>query len=219
MKSAALVLWIGILATTAAGYGGWWAYRHMASDTMQFPDGAAGSSADATLKSPRAGQLLAGHKPHFTLTERSEKNFDTKSLEGKVWVVTFFFTSCPGPCLQQNRALAEVQKKLQGRDVRFVSITCDPALDTPARLREYADRFQADPERWLFLTGNLNDIKAIARTQFLLPLDQQIHSERAVVIDKGGEIRDVFATLDADDMQKMTRLLIEMDDAAVPDAS
>jgi cytochrome oxidase Cu insertion factor (SCO1/SenC/PrrC family) len=131
-----------------------------------------------------------------------------------VWVITFFYTTCPGPCFRQSQALEEVQKHLAGRDVRFVSITCDPGVDTPAQLRKYAERFNADPEKWLFLTGQFDSIKGIAQKQFLLPLDKQSHSDRAIVVDHHGEIRDVFDTLDPEEMKKMTSLLIELDDAA-----
>jgi protein SCO1 len=204
MKSAALALWVAILATAAVGYGGWWAYQRFAVDPLRFPEGTTRSA------KPAAG-LLAGKKPHFSLTDQSDEKFDTKSLDG---IVTFFFTSCPGPCFRQNQALAKVQEDLEGRDVRFVSITCDPTIDRPAVLKEYASRFNADPKRWRFLTGDFAAIKAIAQKQFLLPLDKQMHSERAVVIDHTGEIRDVFDTLEADDMKRMTRLLIELDEAS-----
>jgi cytochrome oxidase Cu insertion factor (SCO1/SenC/PrrC family) len=100
--------------------------------------------------------------------------------------------------------------ELTDRDVRFVSITCDPAVDTPERLREYAARFQADPERWLFLTGNLDTIKQISSKQFLLNVDRQTHSERAIVIGRDGKIRDIFATLDPLEMQQMKRLVKEL---------
>ena len=207
MKSAALALWVAILATAAVGYGGWWAYQRFAVDPLRFPDG-------APRAAKPAAEFLAGKRPRFSLTNQRNEKFDTKSLDGKVWVVTYFFTSCPGPCFRQNKALEEVQKDLAGREVHFVSITCDPAIDTPQVLKEYAARFNADPKRWLFLTGEFEAIKAIAQKQFLLPLDKQMHSERAVVIDHSGEIRDVFDTLEADDMKRMTRLLIELDEAA-----
>jgi cytochrome oxidase Cu insertion factor (SCO1/SenC/PrrC family) len=212
MKSAALSLWIGILATAAVGYGGWWAYQRLAVDPLRFPEG-------AERAAKPAAEFLAGKKPQFSLTERTGKAFDSKSLAGNVWVVTFFYTSCPGPCLRQNQALAKLQEELNGRDIRFVSITCDPTVDTPARLREYAAQFGADPERWLFLTGQFESIQGIAQKQFLLPLDKQSHSERAIVIDRHGEIRDVFDTLDADDMKRMMRTLIELDEAAPAERS
>ncbi|MEX2140729.1 MAG: SCO family protein [Pirellulales bacterium] len=212
MKSAALSVWLAILATAAVGYGGWWAYQRLTVDPLRFPEG-------AERAAKPAAEFLAGKKPNFSLTERSEKSFDSKSLAGKVWVVTFFYTSCPGPCFRQNQALAQVQEDLEGRDVRFVSITCDPTTDTPATLRKYAAQFGADPERWLFLTGQFDSIKGIAQKQFLMPLDKQSHSERAIVIDHEGEIRDVFDTLDADDMKRMTRLLIELDEMAAAEQS
>lgn len=207
MKSAAFALWITILATAAVGYGGWWAYQRLSTDSLRFPTG--------SPRTPKtAAEFLAGKKPHFALTERSGKSFNTAELDGKVWVVTFFYTSCPGPCFRQSQALAQVQKDLAGRDVRFVSITCDPAVDSPAQLRKYAERFDADPAKWLFLTGQFDSIRGIAQKQFLLPLDKQSHSDKAIVIDRQGEIRDVFNTLDPIETQKMTSLLIELDEAA-----
>ncbi len=207
MKSAALGFWLAVLAAAAVAYGGWRVYERLQNDPLRYPAGAAPSVKPVTA-------LLAGKKPQFSLIERSGEKFDTASLDGKVWVVTFFYTSCPGPCFRQNQALAKVQHDLEGRDIRFLSITCDPTVDTPAKLNEYANRFQADPKQWLFLTGELDSIKSIARTEFLLPLEQQSHSERAVVIDQHGKIRNVFDTLDADEMKKMTKLLIELEAAA-----
>jgi cytochrome oxidase Cu insertion factor (SCO1/SenC/PrrC family) len=205
MKSAVLAFWITILTTAAVGYGAWWAYQRWQIHELDYPEG--------VNRPPKpAASALEGRKPQFSLTERSGQEFSTKELDGRVWVVTFFYTSCPGPCFRQNQALAQVQKNLDDRDVRFVSITCDPAVDTPDKLRQYAERFKADSEQWLFLTGRMDSIKEIAQKQFLLPLAEQSHSERAVVIDKQGEIRDVFDTLDPDEMKKMTRLLIELDE-------
>jgi protein SCO1/2 len=205
VKKTALAFWLAVLITAAAGYGAWRVMDRLRSQASPIDHFA--------RRSPTAASLVAGRTPRFSLTERSGETFDTRALDGKVWVVTFFYTSCPGPCFRQNQALAQVQKELAGRDIRFVSITCDPATDTPEKLREYAERFGADPKQWLFLTGKLGTIKDIAREQFLLPLDQQSHSERAIVIDHAGKIRDVFDTLDADDVKRMTKLLIELDDS------
>jgi cytochrome oxidase Cu insertion factor (SCO1/SenC/PrrC family) len=206
MKSAVLGFWLATLTTAAVGYGAWWTYQRMRADAHQYHDFGG--------RSKPAASLLSGRKPHFSLTERNGQSFNTKELDGKVWVVSFFYSSCPGPCFRQNQALSQLQKELRDRDIRFVSITCDPTVDTPDKLKEYAGRFNADPVQWLFLTGQLEAIQDIAQKQFLLPLQQQTHSERAVVIDGRGEIRDVFDTLDADEMKKMKRLLIELDDEA-----
>lgn len=202
MKSIVMGFWLALLATAAVGYGSWWAYRALGTRPAQFPDNLSSRKAKA--------EVFSGLKPQFTLTERSGQTFSTDSLRGRVWVVSFFFTSCPGPCFRQNQALADVQKQLGDAEVTFLSITCDPATDTPEKLRDYAERLAADPKRWLFLTGSLDIIKEIGRQQFLQPLDQGSHSERAIVVDKQGKIRDIFRTLEPDEMKKMTALVLEL---------
>jgi cytochrome oxidase Cu insertion factor (SCO1/SenC/PrrC family) len=202
MKNTVFGFWIATLASVAVAYGAYFAYRSWQHRSeVRFPDESA---------APRKAVLNKLDQPSFTLTERSGKSFDSSTLAGKVWVVSFFYSNCPGPCLKQNQALAAAAAELADRDVRFVSITCDPAVDTPERLREYAARFQADPERWLFLTGNLDTIKEISGKQFLLNVDRQTHSERAIVIGRDGKIRDIFATLDPLEMQQMKKLLTEL---------
>ena len=202
MKNTVFAFWILMLASVAVAYGAYVAYRTWQSNAaIRFPDEAAAT---------RKESFKNLDQPAFTLTERSGKSFDSSTLAGKVWVVSFFYSNCPGPCLKQNQALAAVAAELADRDVRFVSITCDPAVDTPERLREYAARFQADGERWVFLTGNLDTIKEISRKQFLLPIDRQSHSERAIVIGRDGKIVDIFATLDPLEMQQMKKLLTEL---------
>ena len=91
----------------------------------------------------------------FTLTERSGKPFGTDDLRGHVHVVSFFFASCPSTCRQQNERMQQLQFANKGKDVKFLSITCDPDRDTPTALRLYADIFNADKDQWLFLTGDL----------------------------------------------------------------
>ncbi len=202
MKNTVLAFWMVLLIGAAAAYGAYVVYRTWQSNAaIRFPDEAAAT---------RKEHFKSLDRPVFTLTERSGEPFDSSTLAGKVWVVSFFYSNCPGPCLKQNQALAAVAAELADRDVRFVSITCDPAVDTPERLREYAAHFQADPERWVFLTGNLDAIKDISRKQFLLPVDQQSHAERAIVIGRDGKIVDIFATLDPIEMQQMKKLLKEL---------
>src|SRR4029434_1771492 len=98
----------------------------------------------------------------FTLTERSGKQVHWSDMQGKVAVTSFFFSSCPALCLQQNQKVREIQQAYRGQNVEFLSITCDPDIDTLERLREYADRLQADRSQWLFLTGELTYIRRVA---------------------------------------------------------
>ena len=74
----------------------------------------------------------------FELTERSGKPFRTADMKGKVWVATYFFTTCPGNCIRLNQNIKFMHNMPELKDVTWVSITCDPDNDTVealARLR------------------------------------------------------------------------------------
>ncbi len=143
----------------------------------------------------------------FTLTERSGKEVQWKDLEGKVRVTSFFFSSCPANCLQQNLKVRELQQSYQDKDVVFLSITCDPDIDTPERLREYANKLEAHPNQWLFLTGRLIYIRRVAGELFSVALDKQTHTERLIVCDKWGNIRGSFLWNKLDEMTQLKVLV------------
>lgn len=157
--------------------------------------------------SPSQDWRNVGEVKDFTLTERSGRQFDSKSLDGEVWVASFFFASCPTECTFQNRTVAALQREFGPKGVTFVSITCDPANDTPARLRDYANRFNADPDQWLFLTGDLSDIQRIGKERFKLPVEQSTHSSRLVVVDRSGNIRGAFQWKDPADLTELKLML------------
>ncbi len=86
--------------------------------------------------------------------------FYSDVLKGKTVVVNAFFTSCTSVCPPMNRNMEKIQEALGervGRDVFLVSITVDPEVDTPARLKEYAQKFHAGPG-WIFLTGKKENL-------------------------------------------------------------
>jgi len=149
----------------------------------------------------------------FTLTERSGKQVGTKDLAGKVYVTSFFFSSCPGSCIRQNEKVKEIQSQFGKQGVQFVSITCDPDIDSPVRLREYAAKLQADPKEWWFLTGDLTYIRRIAAEIFQIAMDKQTHSEKLFVTDKWGNIRGFYAWNDLAEVTALkashTKLLAE----------
>jgi protein SCO1 len=143
----------------------------------------------------------------FTLTERSGKEVQWKDLAGKVRVTSFFFSSCPANCLQQNLKVREIQQSYQEKDVVFLSITCDPDIDTPERLREYANKLEAHPNQWLFLTGRLIYIRRVAGELFSVALDKQTHTERLIVCDKWGNIRGSFLWNKLDEVTQLKVLV------------
>jgi protein SCO1/2 len=128
----------------------------------------------------------------FRLVERDGTPVTLTDLKDKVWIANFIFTSCKGPCPLMSGHMKTLQHHFADKpNIRFVSITSDPATDTPAVLAEYANRFSADGKRWLFLTGELNEIKRVARDAFKLPAgdDPGMHSTRFVLVDPQGQIR------------------------------
>ncbi|MEE2937485.1 MAG: SCO family protein [Planctomycetota bacterium] len=128
----------------------------------------------------------------FELTERSGETIRSEDLVGEPYVVSFFFSTCPSICVQQNQKIKELQDEFEGQGVRFVAISVDPETDTPEQLREYAARFGADPEQWLFMTGDLTYIRRIGAEIFQQPVDQKFHTERFVLVDPSGEIEGFY---------------------------
>jgi len=143
----------------------------------------------------------------FTLTERSGKHVGTQDLQGKVHVTNFFFSTCPGPCLSQNKKFEEVQLQYGERGVQFLSISCDPEVDDPARLRAYAAKFQIQGDSWWFLTGDLTYIRRIAGEIYQVMLDKQTHTERFLVSDKWGNLRGQYHWSKPAEMTDMKILL------------
>jgi cytochrome oxidase Cu insertion factor (SCO1/SenC/PrrC family) len=124
-------------------------------------------------------------------------------LLGKVWIASFVFTRCTGPCPHVTGTMARLQSELAGEpDVRLVTFTVDPKHDEPAELLKYAEHVRADPERWLFLTGPEDEMHRLVRETFMLHVarnpnpkkagDEFEHSARLAVVDRRGQIRGYF---------------------------
>jgi len=141
----------------------------------------------------------------FALTERDGSTVHKADLLGKVWVASFVFTRCTGPCPQVTSTMARLQQDLPAdRDaIRLVTFTVDPDHDRPDELKRYAGAFGADPKRWLFLTGKEADIHQLLREGFRVPVqanageerrpgNEVMHSPRLVVVDKKGHVRGYF---------------------------
>jgi cytochrome oxidase Cu insertion factor (SCO1/SenC/PrrC family) len=144
----------------------------------------------------------------FELTERSGKPFRSLDMRGRVWVASYFFTTCPGQCLRLNANIQWLSNLPELKDVTWVSITCDPNTDTIEALQAYADRWKADPERWLFCRADLDYVERVARGM-KLPLSLKGHRDEAIVIDKNGKIRGMFDATSQSQCQRMKALLIE----------
>lgn len=124
----------------------------------------------------------------FELTERSGQTVSSSDLLGKPYVVSFFYSTCPSICVQQNQMVRQLQAEFEAGGVRFVSISVDPETDTPAAMQEYAARFGADADQWLFMTGDLTYIRRVGAEVFRLPVNRKFHTEKFVLVDSAGQI-------------------------------
>jgi len=114
---------------------------------------------------PAAAQEPSAAAKYFTDVELVNQDgkkvhFYTDVLKGKTVVVNAFFTTCTSVCPPMNRNMEKIQEALGdrvGKDVFFVSITVDPEVDTPVRLKEYSKKFHAGPG-WMFLTGKKENL-------------------------------------------------------------
>ena len=121
-------------------------------------------------------------------------------LRGQPFVLDFIFTTCSGPCPTLSANMAELQDELADTRVALVSISVDPKLDTLEALRAYAERHEADPERWHFLRAEPEDLQRLAasgmrgvqETPEGGPGAQVSHSTRFVVVDGAGVVRGYY---------------------------
>jgi protein SCO1 len=102
--------------------------------------------------------------PLITQTGKTVRFYDDL-VKGKSVAINVIYTRCKDRCPLETAKLAQVQRLLGrrvGTDIFFYSISIDPAWDTPAVLREYAEKYRVGPG-WLFLTGNRDDIAAVQK--------------------------------------------------------
>jgi cytochrome oxidase Cu insertion factor (SCO1/SenC/PrrC family) len=141
--------------------------------------------------------------PDTQLVDETGKPVNLASMKGSVTVYDFIFTHCTGTCPIMTNNMRELTPKVpEDAPVRFVSITVDPARDTPAVLADYARRHRNDP-RWTFLTGERNAIVDLSVKGFKLaagdPMpggEPLLHSSKFAVADKQGVIRAYYDATD-----------------------
>ena len=143
-----------------------------------------------------------GELPDFSLTNQNGKTITTADLKGKVWVADFFFTSFQGVCPVMTARMSKLDKTLGDKGLHLLSISVDPATDTPEKLTEYAKNFEAK-DNWQFLTGEKSKIIDLSVKGFRLSLgeDPMSHSQRLVLIDNRSHIRGYYSIDRENEMQ------------------
>jgi len=150
---------------------------------------------------------VLGQVADFALMNQDGRLTALADLSNHVWVADIIFTRCAGSCPIMSKEMSLLQAALPSASKsRLVTLTTDPDFDTPPVLKKYADRFGADSNRWMFLTGAKLDIAKLAANSLKLtavpvkpkdqrdPADLFIHSTIFVVVDKHARLRGTFET-------------------------
>ncbi|HEX7226222.1 MAG TPA: SCO family protein [Candidatus Binatia bacterium] len=166
----------------------------------------------ASQRSPLAGISQYGPVPEFSLKERSGKTVGLEQLRGTIWIADFIYTDCQDTCPLQSAEMAKLQDELAAQKVKLLSFSVNPGKDTPSVLSQYADRFRASSDRWLFLTGGQEEIKNLVQNGFRLSVATAstdpgviLHSPRFVLIDRQAQIRGYYDSRDNEALQRLRR--------------
>ena len=134
-------------------------------------------------------------------------------LKGKVVAVSFIFTNCQGACPLMTRNLTLVRDMLGGQvgnSIHFVTISLDPVRDTPAAMKAFADKHDADQEGWLFLTGQPENLKHIVSRLGSYTEDLEAHSTVLLAANvRNAHWTKIPPTVPPDGVAQRLRLLIE----------
>jgi protein SCO1/2 len=136
----------------------------------------------------------------FQFVDQDSAIFTNASVNGKIYVADFFFTSCRTICpVMKTQMLRVYEATGELDDVMLVSHTIDPEYDTVALLHDFAERLGVDSKRWHFLTGQKDSIYKVAQTSYFATAmedktepDGFIHSGAFLLIDKKGRIRGKY---------------------------
>jgi protein SCO1/2 len=139
----------------------------------------------------------------FSLTTHDGGTLRLSDLRGKVLLVSFVFTTCNGTCPATTHRMGQVQDALKRKGlwkesrVQLLSISLDPARDTPDVLRQYMQIWDVDPSRWTFLTGPTDRVKKVIRDWSMwvkaAPNGQLDHPSRIFLVDGRGRVREIYS--------------------------
>ena len=132
----------------------------------------------------------------FEFTDQLGKPFDSKTLDGQVWLGSFFFADCPSICVEQNDKIRALHETFADQGVTILSISVAPDKDSAPKLWTYAERFQADHNSWKFLTGkDIEYVRQVGLDVFGLPAADETHTSDLAVFNQQGEMLGAYNVL------------------------
>ena len=149
---------------------------------------------------------------NFSLINQEGKSVTLDSLHGKIIVADFFFTHCPTICPALTKNMKRLAESINNGErvgdrsnklIHFLSFSIDSDRDSVERLKNWADRFQVDPDNWWLLTGKKKDIYNIILNEMKIPVEDGhaidtnfMHTDHFVLIDSNHFIRGYYHGLD-----------------------
>jgi len=147
----------------------------------------------------------------FSLTNQNGENITHKDYDGHIYLADFFFTTCPSICPIMTENMVYLQSLVNDLpDVKLLSFTVNPEIDSPEVLKAYAQQKGVDDKRWNLLTGDKEEIYNLARRSYLVVQDDgngdehdMIHTENFVLIDTKRRIRGYYDGTDINSIKKI----------------
>ena len=142
------------------------------------------------------GEVQKRKAPDFGFVNQNGDTITQKQLEGKIYLVDFFFTSCPSICPVMTANLMKIENRFAHYDeFKIISHTVDPIRDTPSVLKEYAESRNISSADWHFLTGDKDSLYAVAYKYLSSAMEDSaapggfLHTEYFILVDKEGYLR------------------------------
>lgn len=137
---------------------------------------------------------------NFAFTNQNGKIITQKDYENSIYVADFFFTTCPTICPKMTDNMVWLQNQLKNNpEVKLLSFSVTPDIDTPEVLKKYAMEKGVDDSRWNLVTGDKKDIYFLARKSYLAvktgkpeEMYDMVHTENFILVDKNKRIRGFY---------------------------
>lgn len=147
----------------------------------------------------------------FALFDEDSNSVTEAITKDKIYVADFIFTTCKSICPEMSMQMTRVQFKYHNDPtVSILSFTVDPDNDTPSVLKAYGKKHNAQSGKWHFLTGDKEQIYSLARHSYFVTamegdgkVDDFVHSEQVVLVDKEKHIRGFYDGTDVNDINKL----------------
>lgn len=177
------------------------------------------SLVDSSLAHVKDGHVVGD----FSFQNQMGETITQQNLKGCIYVADFFFTTCGSICPKMTKQLQRLQIEFKGdSNFKILSHTVNPSYDTVLVMKAYAERFEADPKQWWFLTGSKKELYLMARKSYLVVPDENdpnfqhgdesdfIHTENFVLIDPDKRIRGMYDGTNENEVSELIKDIYDL---------